>query len=165
VSRSLVYRVAAPASTTIGESGNAKLVLSGGKTKLTVIGEVSAASGGLQGPVKFPGPCEPDGFCQRHVSRPTVGAITFITELTGKMKKLRSLKPNTRKWKRATLSLTYKEGLSSTTLSYELDSPLITSITTGSLKAGSNADDHVTLKIHYRSMTSTGCTPESSCGT
>ena len=134
-------------------------------TKLTVIGEVSAASGGIQGPVKFPGPCQPDGFCQKQVSRPTAGTITFITELTGKMKKLRSLKPNTRKWKRATLSLTYKEGLSSTTLTYALDSPLITSITTGSLKAGSNADDHVTLKIHYASLASLGCTPKSSCGT
>jgi hypothetical protein len=163
-SRSLVYRVAAPAPKTIGESGNAKLVLSGGKHKLTVIGDVSAASGGIQGPVKFPGTCETDSYCQKQLSTPKVGTIKFITELTSKVEKLKSLKPNTRKWKRATLSLTYKEGLSSTTLSYALDSPWVVSITIGSLKAGSKADDHVTLKIHYGSMMSVGCTPESSCG-
>jgi hypothetical protein len=51
------------------------------------------------------------------------------------------------------------------TLSYALDTPVIMSISTGSLKAGSKADVRVTLKIDYLSMTSAGCTPESSCGT
>jgi hypothetical protein len=163
-SRSLVYRVAAPASKTIGESGNAKLVLSGGRNKLTVVGDVSAASGSIQGPVKLPGTCHTDGYCQTKQLGPVkAGTITFITELASKVQKLESLKPNTRKWKRATLSLTYKEGLASTTLSYALNSPWITSIAISSLKVGSKVDDHVTLKIHYGSMTSTSCTPESTC--
>jgi len=144
-----------------GMTLSSRLLVAAGGGGSGAVGQLSP--GGTGGAAEAPGG-NGDGFCQKTVSKPTAGSVTLVTKLTSNLKKLKRLKPNTRTWKRATLSLTYKEGLSSTTLSYALDAPLIMSISTGSLEAGSEADIHVTLKIHYESMTSAGCIPKSSCG-